>query len=490
MNIQRLFSNKLSFLILSCCAVSYILFRAFSLDITYDEAWTIDIYIPLKYSELLNFDYPNANNHLLNSLLIKYFFSFGNESDFIARLPNVISGFIYVVFAYRIVQEFFVNHKLLLFILLVFNPFLLDFFSLARGYGLSFAFLLGAVYFLLKYRRDIKLGYAFLSLILAGVSVLSSFTMIYFFVAVLFLVFYVSLVSPLSGKRWLILVFGVVIIGWVLLEFIYTPFVKLIESNSLWYGGVDGFYSDSLVSLATAIMGGHRAGNYVDWFLNAFILFFMTVFILKLVDEGVRFSKWNSQTVILFALFFIPIMESMFNHYIFGTKFFIDRSALFLYPLGMLLFVEFSSPTRSLLYGRISKIAVLVVAGSIVVNFILCFNLKSTITWFQDAHTRDVLTHLNEQGEKEKRKIALDASWPFRASILYYLAEKRNSFPHVEFVEAEPENLDTSNADFYMFLGTSLGSVGYYVENEIVPNYKRDTSLYFDREKIVLLKNQ
>lgn len=490
MTIKSFLSGKYPFVLGGLFAFSYILYRAFSLDITYDEAWSIDIYIPLQYAELLNYDYPNANNHLLNSLLIKYFFSFGNESDFIARLPNVLAGIVYILFAYKIAQDFFSKNKFFLFVLLLFNPFLLDFFSLARGYGLSFAFLLGSVYFLLKYTQKANIVFACSSLALAGLSVVSSFTLIYFYLAVLFLLIWVALFAKYAWKKGAILLFGLMGISGILYHYIHIPFEKLIESDSLWYGGVYGFYSDTLVSLTTAIMGGHEAGGLVVYMLNGVLLIALTLFILKIIAEkGNRFN-WKSQTIILLALFFAPIFASVFNHFFFETKFLLDRTALFLYPLAVLLLADLSNHSKSTYLSHSSTFLIGLVSLAIVINFVLCFNLKSTITWFQDAHTRDVLSHLNKEGKKENRKIALDASWPFRANILYYLNQKRKAYPNVEFVEAEPEYLDSSKADYFMFLGTSLGSVGYYVENEVVPNFKRDTVLYFERQKIVLLKNK
>jgi hypothetical protein len=490
MNFKSFISGKIPLLIIGFLVVSYIVFRAFSLDITYDEAWSIDIYIPLEYAELWNYDYPNANNHLLNSLLIKYFFSYGNESDFIARLPNVLAGIMYVFFAYKIAQEFFVQHKLFLFVLLLFNPFLLDFFSLARGYGLSLAFLLGACFFLLKYAKSAKMIFAFMALACAGLSVMSSFTMIYIFAAVLFLVFWIAFFSKLNWKNWALLSIGAAIIVKKLYDYVHIPFEKLMESNSLWYGGVDGFYSDTLVSLTTAIMGGHEAGQHVLVILNVLILLLVAVIVLRFFAEKMSDWNWKSPTIILVALLLIPIAESMFNHYVLGTKFLLDRTALFLYPLAILLLVQLANVSRPSIYSKCSSVLTAVATGFVVINFILCFNLKSTITWFQDAHTRDVLSELNEKGEKENRKVAFDASWPFRATVLYYLDDKRNAYPNVEFVEAEPEYLDSSKAEYYMFLGISLYNVGYRLENEIVPNFKRDTVLYFEREKIVLLKNK
>ena len=85
------------------------------------------------------------------------FFVFGNHSLFIARLPNIIAFVVYAYFAYRFADHLlYFFSGMALFILLLFNPFVLEFFSLARGYGLAMAFELGSLFYLMIFSNALE----------------------------------------------------------------------------------------------------------------------------------------------------------------------------------------------------------------------------------------------------------------------------------------------------------------------------------------------
>jgi hypothetical protein len=63
------------------------------------------------------------------------------------------------------------------FLLLNLNPYMLEFFSLARGYGLALGFMMCSIYFCLRYLESRERGplNVFLASLFAGLSLLSSF---------------------------------------------------------------------------------------------------------------------------------------------------------------------------------------------------------------------------------------------------------------------------------------------------------------------------
>jgi hypothetical protein len=91
--------------------------------------------------------YPAANNHLLNTLLIQGFTSVFGLSALTLRAGALTGAAIYILSAYwlcrMISREWIV--RLPLFICLVYNPYVFDFFVAARGYGLAVGFLLLAI---------------------------------------------------------------------------------------------------------------------------------------------------------------------------------------------------------------------------------------------------------------------------------------------------------------------------------------------------------
>lgn len=175
---------------LACCAAFlYVLVRAVTVDITYDEAWTIRYFVRLDAMHILNCTPCNANNHIANTLLIKLLFGYGQGSVFLARLPNVLAFVLYLYFAFRIAGRFlsgFVPVAALL--LLILNPFLLDFFSIARGYGLSLAFEMASLYFLLSFVSRKTGKHALWSLLFGGAAVICNFTLLNYWLVLLLVI--------------------------------------------------------------------------------------------------------------------------------------------------------------------------------------------------------------------------------------------------------------------------------------------------------------
>jgi hypothetical protein len=120
------------------------LIRSVTVGLTYDEADTYSSYT--KYwNGFLTINI--ANNHPLNSFLIYLTTKLTGISfnEFILRLPNVIAFFVYLLLAYKIASG--QKYRYFTFSILVLNPYLNEFFGLARGYGIAAMFTLAALMF-------------------------------------------------------------------------------------------------------------------------------------------------------------------------------------------------------------------------------------------------------------------------------------------------------------------------------------------------------
>ena len=92
-----------------------------------------------------------ANNHLLNTWLMRLCSALFGDSEFSLRLPNILAHAAYLAGSLRLLGRFQpAVLRLVGFVLLNLNPFALDFFFLARGYGLAMAFVVWSLYFLLR----------------------------------------------------------------------------------------------------------------------------------------------------------------------------------------------------------------------------------------------------------------------------------------------------------------------------------------------------
>lgn len=137
---------KIIILALSAIFISYEVIRALNVSLTLDEALTYNAFVSPGFFAAFNL--KMANNHFLNSLLVRILCFFFDNNEFILRLPNLAGYVLYLVFSLKLLNMLF-NRLLVIagFLLLNLNPYVLDYFSLSRGYGLSLGILMAALYF-------------------------------------------------------------------------------------------------------------------------------------------------------------------------------------------------------------------------------------------------------------------------------------------------------------------------------------------------------
>lgn len=129
--------------ILGVFVLGIVVLRAWSYDITYDEAYTY-----MNTGRIQDFwkmyQFRIANTHVLNSLMMTVSTLFFPYNDFAIRLPNVLMSIIYVSIAFSISKKY--KNRLLTFGLLILFHFMLEFMAQGRGYGISATFILAALY--------------------------------------------------------------------------------------------------------------------------------------------------------------------------------------------------------------------------------------------------------------------------------------------------------------------------------------------------------
>lgn len=134
---------------ISFLLLMYAVIMAATSSISYDEAYTYMRYSTSWAHDFFETNY--ANNHPLNSILIYLTAFFFPYNEFAIRLPNLIFLLLYLVISAKIATKT-PKYKLLVFGLLVFYWMLIpQYFSLARGYGISTALVL---LFLMYFKKE------------------------------------------------------------------------------------------------------------------------------------------------------------------------------------------------------------------------------------------------------------------------------------------------------------------------------------------------
>ncbi|MEP6539283.1 MAG: hypothetical protein ABJF23_28360 [Bryobacteraceae bacterium] len=147
-------------------------YRAATQSLTIDEAFTYQLYLAKNLRAILT-EY-DANNHVLYTLLAKLSVGLFGNSELAIRLPSVLGGLVYFYATFRVCWFFFADRWLFLVgvAALTLNPFLLDFLSAGRGYGLGLALWMLGVWFLLEGRLE-RAGAAF------GLAVAANLTLVF-----------------------------------------------------------------------------------------------------------------------------------------------------------------------------------------------------------------------------------------------------------------------------------------------------------------------
>ena len=144
-------SNSL-IIIIGFVFLSLSIYKAAHTPFTHDESFTYLSYVKKSVIGIVTMEEPvSANNHILNSIGMKVIDKLMAPTPFNLRLPNIFGHLLYIIFSALIINTYKNSYfKVIAFVLLNSNIYLIDLFSLARGYGLSLGFLMVHWYFLYK----------------------------------------------------------------------------------------------------------------------------------------------------------------------------------------------------------------------------------------------------------------------------------------------------------------------------------------------------
>ncbi len=120
-------------------------YRAATQSIVHDEALTYQLYLATPLSSI--FQVFDANNHFLNTLLMRFSTSIFGFSSLAMRLPAILGAALFFGALYRFCRWALGATWLLTIavIAVALNPFVLDFMVAARGYGVALAFWMAAL---------------------------------------------------------------------------------------------------------------------------------------------------------------------------------------------------------------------------------------------------------------------------------------------------------------------------------------------------------
>jgi hypothetical protein len=331
---------------------------------------------------------------------------------------------------------------------------------LARGYALSIAFMMMSLYYFLLYIQEMKNKELVISLVAACLAILSNFALLNFFAAILIIHqvwLFIKFRSARANFAKSRIVFVTLIIMGIIL---YEPIRKLVKYKRFDFGGYDGIWKNTVGSEVEAFF---YKKDYADpslfYITSAFILASLVLYILTLTIK-IYLKKLNASDSIgiipgaaLFLILFINILQ----HKIMGTPYIMERFALFITPLYLLVLIYLFNV---LLTGRnfIKYAGVLLcicIASGMCLHFSRCVNLSYASTWKYDANIKEMIRDLEqERASMGKEKIRLGITWLFEPGINFYRITKK-----IDWLEKVDRKGVSGDYDYYYTSGEELDSI-------------------------------
>jgi len=419
--------NYYFFIILYGLILFLISFKVFNIPITHDEIQTTVYYSNFSVWQIMMYPDNWPNNHILNTILTKGFILIFGANQWVVRTPNVLSFLLYAFAIFRI-NKIVLKKDSLFFIpaaiLFIANPYLLDFFGLCRGYGISCALCTLSISYLIsgyKYLNNKNIWLAF------GLSILASyanFTLLVFWVATTMLTwFYFVGLFRIKREQLLKPTLIIFISSILYLLLIATPIYKMQSSDQFQYWNSPGFYSATILSLVDLALYGTRRGFHgitdTIAILSIIILIINCIYIFI---KGKK-SKFEIQNICrpVFIATTIIILTAGINYLqckILNTPNLTGRTALFFYPMFIIAFV-----TTLGLFEKL-KIKTLKIALSVFITAICLLHLADTMSlksvreWWYDENTFKVLNYLKTTNKD--KTVSMQTNWLFNPSFYFY----------------------------------------------------------------------
>ncbi len=418
-------------LVLSVFIVAFIVVKASITSFTHDESYTYLHYIHISFIDIISYNPASTNNHILNSLLIKYFEILFGNSEIALRAPNILALMIYLLFTYLLIKGLKPILTLVTFILMIGNPYLLDFFGLARGYGLSFGFMIMSLYYLFKTLREDNRKNQTLFNVAAFLSVLSNFTLANYYIAALISYNIVKLLDFKfsKGKDFNILRINKIHLTSVLIFIVvlFKPLSKILKHDLINFGGNIGFVEDTVESLIHKTFYHIRPSDITVEILRYVVLLPVLISLLIIIINFLKSNKefFNNNRSLMLITFILLLIsfETVLQHKLFEINFPVERFALFLYPLFILNIGFLLKLLLSSRYKYISITVSLVVAVIWMINLSLNIRMRSYEKWEYDMDTKRALETLiayHEERNLPKNDVKLGINWLFEPTVNFY----------------------------------------------------------------------
>lgn len=408
-------------------------YRAATVAFFHDEAVSYLAGVLPGLRHLLQYDlYIDAGNHFLNTVGMYLSHKTFGSAEWSLRLPSMIGLLVWLISSVRMAFLLSGNQgrRLVYFLFLQANPILFDYFSAARGYGLSCAFVLAsmALYLDKKQMAGRSLGRDLCVILLAGAAVLSNLITLYVFTALTFCVvgerflkvFRGHVVRGGEGEGWPTALLAAAAI--LPLAIVLPHIQKLLARRAFYFGGTDGLVADSVSSMVSSYSVGFQGPLLMAaaWgvILASVMLLCMAAARLRSTDARPLYFRGGLVAISV-------MLQPVAAFHLLGSRYPVDRTALFLLPVlvpPLLMLMEIA-----MLRMRIGKAVVsgLLLFGLVLLNIrMIQGRLETGLFGFShfESSSREALKDVSEHVVMSglHQPISLGVDWILEPTVNYY----------------------------------------------------------------------
>lgn len=450
-----------------------VLYKAVVMGMTHDESAS---FYYLNHRNVLPFlfdsgQWPNANNHWLNTVFFQLVSRIFGPQEWAIRLLNIISFGILGYYLLQLTKYFQVTSlRWACILMIVANPYLLDFYSTARGYGVGLAMFVASLYHCSVYlhnQSNKQLIYASIWLLLSTLALFSNliFLPVIFGATFLLLTYKLKWTEGIKPylKPGLIMLFGTV----VTLALSIIPISALSKNEEFKWG------AESLLDCFANLVSNSGYGRpYVP--KELFVVGFFTALLIAcgLLLYKTRMRKAQTHTVASLAGLSLLLLVGLMvcAKALSDTYYPIDRKTI--------LFLPFIS---ILLFGTLdiykSKVMSYLGWGScliMVYHFAINFNPTSVREWWYDQYTEQFVNRMAIDAKGQAATVG--CHWMFHPTTAFYTTTR---YPNIKIMDYN-KNIDVSTRyDYFICFKSDL--------EQLQSNYEFLTDLGSDR---VLMKHK
>lgn len=311
------------FFVVAALVWVYLILRAWLVPPVHDEAATFFHYI--NHGQYMpGYALFDANNHVLNSFLGKYFVKVFGVSAFSIRMANLFTFPVYSWFLYQLSKKLL--HKGTQYALLLTGVLMhgfVEYFAYSRGYGMSMAFLMGAIYYSYCFFSGEKRSYFVLAFAFYWLATLSNLTLqntALLFLAMAFLYgVFIKKQKPSFFMFWVMFLMA-------LFPFVYLS-LKMKEGGLLYYAHEMDFWEAVIISFTQQYFDSSNIFLYLFWFVwTGLFVWLLVMFLAK--NKSIR--ELDMSRLFLLLLFLGNIVGVFAMHFILGVNYPSDRTGMHL----------------------------------------------------------------------------------------------------------------------------------------------------------------